>query len=483
MAENWTPEGIPDTQNERAVFGPSNITSITGNATVGSVEFLAGASQYLVTGNFSFVSVGVINGSGLEQTFNGTFFFTQGATADSQVTFETTFTEFNSASAGSATYIDNGLIRFEGSPRKPFETSADNATLINNGQIFMHKASGGTATFINNGGTSFGADGAFMRLAKTSAELSTIIASGGQVFGGHGAQVLMAHLAAANNATLIANGGAGPGSGGQIRIDSSAQGNTARVEAFGNGAFDVSQPVPGSNTIGSLEGDGLVSLGATALAIGGNGLSTSFSGTISDEGGISGGTGGSITKTGGGSLELSGSNTYTGGTTVQAGTLFVNNTSGSGTGSSAVQINSGTIGGTGVISGAVTVGIVNQTGAILAPGAEAGTIGTLSVLSQVLFQSDTVYEAELNSSESQADELSAHGITITGSAAIALTDLQPQVLPIGTFITLIQNTAATPIAGSFVNLPDGVTITVGSNNFLVDYEGGDGNDLTLTVVP
>jgi hypothetical protein len=48
---------------------------------------------------------------------------------------------------------------------------------------------------------------------------------------------------------------------------------------------------------------------------------------------------------------------------------------------------------------------------------------------------------------------------------------------------VINNTSATPIAGRFGNLPDGATVTVGSNTFLANYEGGDGNDLTLTVVP
>jgi len=32
-------------------------------------------------------------------------------------------------------------------------------------------------------------------------------------------------------------------------------------------------------------------------------------------------------------------------------------------------------------------------------------------------------------------------------------------------------------------LADGSTITVGNNTFAADYQGGDGNDLTLTVVP
>ena len=38
-----------------------------------------------------------------------------------------------------------------------------------------------------------------------------------------------------------------------------------------------------------------------------------------------------------------------------------------------------------------------------------------------------------------------------------------------------------PIAGTFANLPDGATIKIGNNTFQANYEGGDGNDLTLTV--
>jgi autotransporter-associated beta strand protein len=63
-----------------------------------------------------------------------------------------------------------------------------------------------------------------------------------------------------------------------------------------------------------------------------------------------------INKTGAGTLELTNANTYTGATTVSAGTLVVNNTTGSGTGTGAVTISSlATLGGNGTISGATTI--------------------------------------------------------------------------------------------------------------------------------
>ena len=49
--------------------------------------------------------------------------------------------------------------------------------------------------------------------------------------------------------------------------------------------------------------------------------------------------GSTLTKDGSGTLTLTGTNIYTGGTTVNGGTLLVNNTAGSGTGSGAVTVN------------------------------------------------------------------------------------------------------------------------------------------------
>jgi hypothetical protein len=47
---------------------------------------------------------------------------------------------------------------------------------------------------------------------------------------------------------------------------------------------------------------------------------------------------------------------------------------------------------------------------------------------------------------------------------------------------IISNTSVNPISGTFSNLPDGGIVNVNGNNLQASYEGGDGNDLTLTVV-
>jgi len=82
----------------------------------------------------------------------------------------------------------------------------------------------------------------------------------------------------------------------------------------------------------------------------------------------------SIVKTGGRSYTLFGANTYTGSTTVNGGTLFVRNTTGSATGTGEVIVNNGaTLSGDGAVSGAVTI----NDGGHLTPG--NGGAGSLSV--------------------------------------------------------------------------------------------------------
>jgi len=72
----------------------------------------------------------------------------------------------------------------------------------------------------------------------------------------------------------------------------------------------------------------------------------------------------------------------------------------------------------------------------------------------------------------------ANGIIITSGAHFSFTDLASGTLTPGTVFTLIDNTAASPIAGTFSNLPDGSVFTTNGNTYQANYEGSDGNDLT-----
>jgi autotransporter-associated beta strand protein len=259
-----------------------------------------------------------------------------------------------------------------------------------------------------------------------------------------------------------------------------ARGGTARVEVFGNGALDISAQKRGGVTIGSLEGDGDVFLGGNRLVVGRNDLSTTFSGTIQN-GGVSGGAGGSLVKIGRGRLVLTGTNAYSGGTRVVHGELFVNNTGRSGTGSGPVVVEGGKLGGNGFIGAGVKIGTGSGPGATLAPGGSAASAGTLEIKRALTFNSDGIYQAQINSSNVTTDAVVANGVTINAGAQFGFADLGNGTLAPGTVFTIISNTSASGIAGTFSNLPDGQTFTANGNTFKADYQGGDGNDLTLTV--
>jgi autotransporter-associated beta strand protein len=287
-----------------------------------------------------------------------------------------------------------------------------------------------------------------------------------------GTELFFTDTTTAANASITANGGIGGSEGGVIYFQKTSTGGTASVTLNGNAKLDLSTHKAPGVTIGSLAGKGSVLLGANALTIGSNNQSTIFSGVIQGTGGL--------TKSGSGTLTLSGNSTYTGSTTVQAGIFVANNKRGSAAGSGNVTVQSGTLGGQGAISGPVVVG----TGAFLAPSAAAKQPVTLSLTNTLTFNSDATYTCTLQASKEKSanDEVVANGVTINGGAQFNLLPKVQGKLKAGTSFTVISNTASTPISGAFANLADGAVLSVGKNQLQASYEGGGGNDLTLTVL-
>jgi fibronectin-binding autotransporter adhesin len=454
-ATNWTPNTVPGVE-DIATFNTSAITGIAFSQDSGVLELLfnPGASAFTFTVDnsysFSLNFTGVVNNSGVTQNFavSGPFtalIFNAGASAGSQ-------TMFTTQNAG--------------------------------GIIFNKATTAGEGVFVNEGGVSDVSGGGYTLFGnQATAGNATIICQGGQAAGAWGGRVIFDHTSNAGTATLIADGGVlGGGHGGTISFEGSSTGDTARVELFANGQLSVGAHGP-KLAVGSIEGDGVFVLGTNGVLVGTSGLSTSFSGIIRQN---SDHPGGPLGKTGTGAWTLAGgSNTYTGGTTVYQGTLIVTNTSGSATGTGAVSVNAGTLGGSGIITGAVTVGTGSGTGAFLAPAHGGSTPLTLTIRSSVTFNSDSTYTYTFNASGSRSknDKVVANGVTINSGATFNLSGTAQGTLTQGTVLTVIKNTAATPISGIFGNLPDGAIVNVNGNNLQASYEGGDGNDLTLTVVP
>ncbi|HEY2712781.1 MAG TPA: autotransporter-associated beta strand repeat-containing protein [Chthoniobacterales bacterium] len=265
----------------------------------------------------------------------------------------------------------------------------------------------------------------------------------------------------------------------QTGADNDTLNNAGEIVADSSGkAIDLGDGDDRLNVTGgsaSITGDISGGAGTNTLTIDlGPGNFFSYPGAISDF---------SSVEIESGIVTLSGASSYTGTTTINGGELVVANTTGSATGFGPVEVNAGAVGGNGIIGGAVTVG-GNNGRAMLSPGLTPRELATLTIQDTLTFETGGgyAYNFKANATQTQSDEVIANGVTISGGVFRA-SGLTRGHLGGQTVLTVISNTSATPIAGAFANLPDGAIITIDGTNFQTNYEGGDGNDLTLTVVP
>jgi autotransporter-associated beta strand protein len=182
-----------------------------------------------------------------------------------------------------------------------------------------------------------------------------------------------------------------------------------------------------------------------------------------------------LRKNGSGVQSISGASTTAVNTNIQGGTLLVTNTTGSALGTGTVTIGSaGTFGGTGTITGAVTAtGTIN-------PGLVAAT-GILTT-GNLAFATNGSLTVDLNGETvgTQHDQ-----VIVTGG--VNLTNGQLRInaasnLTVGDSFVIIRNDGAGNVTGAFAN---GSTISATNDpqfQFSVITNGGDGNDVVLTVV-
>jgi autotransporter-associated beta strand protein len=525
---NWTPKTVPNGASDTATFGSSSLTSIGISAPteVASIVFQPGASAFSINDlpilGLTISGIGVVNNSGLTQTFiaapgdygAGDFNFTNTATAGSLIAFDIQggtlsgegggFVQFfGNANAGQASFAIDGAHDLEGGAGSVifFDSSsaagatfslgagtgpastvlqfrgastAGSSTCSANGVVFFIESATAAAAQITLQGAPSQAEapGVLLMFNNTSAANAAIVALGGGAEGTSGAAIFFSDFSTAANCTLIANGDRPDAGGATISFYNASSGGTCSIALSGFGSLDVaSHDFPGL-AIGSLEGDGNVSLGVNNLTVGTNDRDTTFAGSVSGDG--------SLTKVGGGILILSGPNSFAGGTTVSAGTLLAIG-KGSATGSGPVLVKEGTLGGTGQLTGPITVGVAGGEVGTLAPGVNGP--GRLSTRDTLTFTSSSYYRCDVSAPKGTADQVSAKGVTIYTGAFFIFSAIGRREIALGTTFTIISNTSRNPISGTFDNLPDGSTFTIFRNTYLVNYEGGSGNDLTLTVVP
>ena len=370
----------------------------------------AASARFVVGGNrLAFGSTGRVQFSDAASAANATFTTLAGFDAGGRLSFQGS--ALATASAGSAR-ITNGSRAtpsgssgdFGGSTSFLAHSSADHASIVNEAgrtafgaqTVFRGDGTAADATIVNLGGRAgdtggitffkdqssagravisnaagaVGATGSTRFGDLASAAQAVLTANGASVSGETGGLLAFTDRSTAAHSTLIAEGGGSGGSGGRIAFQFQASGGSSRIvlgaggDADAGGVLDISG-VDVWLPIGSIEGGGLVNLGARSLIVG-NRLATTFSGLIR---GDAPPVFPSLTVQG--TLTLTGANLYSGRTSIGdgvnpgSGKLAVANATGSATGSGDVSIQrGGTLAGSGFIAGMVAL----QDGGTIAPG-------------------------------------------------------------------------------------------------------------------
>ncbi len=220
-----------------------------------------------------------------------------------------------------------------------------------------------------------------------------------------------------------------------------------------------------SVSLTSLTGTGSVLLGGPAGSLTLNqAISTSatFAGDISGDG--------SLTIAGAGEVILSGSSSFTGATNVQDGVLKVEGT----LATSEVIVGTGaTLGGSGSISAPVTI----NADAALAPGSSPGVLST----GDLTLDADADLNIEINGTNagSEYDKIQVTGeVDLTGATLNISSSFTAAA---GDQFLLIDNDDVDAVTGNFVGLAEGTLFSFNGNQVYITYQGGDGNDVVLTV--
>ena len=98
-----------------------------------------------------------------------------------------------------------------------------------------------------------------------------------------------------------------------------------------------------------------------------------------------------------------------------------------------------------------------------------------------MFASDSTYKCVLNRRSGNTSQVKAFGVTVDPNAEFILLDTGTGTLP--TVFIVINNISNLAISNTFTGLPEGHILRSKGTNFKVSYKGGNGNDMTLTVVP
>jgi autotransporter-associated beta strand protein len=267
--------------------------------------------------------------------------------------------------------------------------------------------------------------------------------------------------------------------GGLLRVWNTTIPAASPVVINEGGGIDMRQ---GNLTIASLAGMGYVwfqnenGSGNTTLTVGSDNTSTTFAGTILNNGPSASGIVGSVVKTGTGTWSLSGTNGYTGATTISGGGLVVDGALSACT--NVVTVQTGAfLGGTGTVGRAVAV----NSGGLLAAGL-TNSVGTLNISSNLNLQAGAILDVQITDT-TLYDRIAVGGAVNLNSNSGAGSTLRlsaARTFRSGQQFLIIDTQSTNALQGAFAL---GSGVSAGGNRFAISYTGGTGNDVVLTVLP
>lgn len=130
------------------------------------------------------------------------------------------------------------------------------------------------------------------------------------------------------------------------------------------------------------------------------------------------------------------------------------------------------------LGGGGSAALIVSDGGLIEPGP-----GVFTSLGAATFNAAAAFSVEINGTTAGSgySQLATGGVPSLGGATLYV-DVNLVGLPeVGTVFTIIKNNSGSPVSGTFRDLPQASTFTIGHIQFRVSYTGGDGNDVTLTV--
>ncbi|MES2207138.1 MAG: autotransporter-associated beta strand repeat-containing protein [Pseudomonadota bacterium] len=300
--------------------------TLSANETIGWVS--GGSSRFIVLGanTLTFTSN---NDTGFSGVISGTGGITKGGTGWFSLSGANTYT--------GATTVTGGRILLSAANN----LSSSSSITLNGGGIRA------TGAFTLSNAITLGASGGILEMAE-DATVSGVISGSGNLTKTGSSKLTLSGTNTYTGTTTV--------SAGQLTLEGGASLADSTAVTVASGATLFLQD--NDETIGSLTGEGTVTLNGGSLTVGGDNTSTTYSGIIED--GIDGAQ--NLIKTGTGTLSLSGSNTFTGTTTVRdGGVLSVEGDSNLGSGTLTLNGGTLTVTGTGTIDNAIATGFDGAT--------------------------------------------------------------------------------------------------------------------------